>query len=59
MMNLSNSKKSDKAIGSSGFSAEKKHICSYQLETRIRPLEKAYEGLDPNTVPAAQPKLVG
>lgn len=30
MMNLSNSKKSDKPIGSSGFSAEKKHICSYQ-----------------------------
>lgn len=29
-MNLSNSEKPDKPIGSSGFSAEMKHICSYQ-----------------------------
>lgn len=60
-MNLSNSEKPDKPIGSSGFSAEMKHICSYQQigETRIWPLEKTGEGLDSNIVPAVQPEVVG
>jgi len=32
MINLTNSEKPDKPIGSSGFSAGLKHICSYRAE---------------------------
>lgn len=59
MMNLSNSKKSDKPIGSMVSQQKRSTSVPTKLETRICPLEKTYEGLDPNIVPAAQPKLVG